>query len=118
MSDFLTPLGVFKCFLGFYYLCMCEYLHICLMPTEDRRQQHWISSYYTQLSCLMWLISFKPRSSGKCDWSSRSSYSRVSRGPSPKNQMGGGRDGHQVQERHGTSLSSIKVSLYSARLKA
>ena len=32
------------------------------------------------------------------DPSSRSSYSRVSRGPSPKNEMGGGRDGHQVQE--------------------
>jgi hypothetical protein len=49
---------------------------------------------------------------------SRSSYSRVSRGPSPKNQMGEGRDGNHVQERHGSSLSSIKVSLYSARLKA
>ena len=32
-----------------------------------------------------------------CDPSSRSSYSRVSRGPSPKNQMGGGRDENQVQ---------------------
>jgi hypothetical protein len=52
------------------------------------------------------------------DPSSRSSYLRVSRRPSPKNQMGGGGDGHQVQERHGSSLSSIKVSLYSARLKA
>ena len=31
--------------------------------------------------------------------------------------MGGGRDRHQVQERHGSSLSSINVSLYSARLK-
>ena len=31
--------------------------------------------------------------------------------------MGGERDGNQVQERHGSSLSSIKVSLYSARLK-
>jgi hypothetical protein len=52
------------------------------------------------------------------DLSSRSSYLRVSRGPSPKNQMGGGRDENQVQEQHGSSLSSIKVSLYSARLKA
>jgi hypothetical protein len=32
------------------------------------------------------------------DLSSRSSYSRVPRGPSPKNQMGGGRDRNQVQE--------------------
>ena len=32
------------------------------------------------------------------DPSSRSSYSRVSRGPSPKNQMGGGRDGNQVRK--------------------
>jgi hypothetical protein len=32
------------------------------------------------------------------DPSIRSSYSRFLRGPSPKNQMGGGRDGHQVRE--------------------
>ena len=31
------------------------------------------------------------------DLSSRSSYLRVSRGPSPKNQMGGEKDGHQVR---------------------
>jgi hypothetical protein len=34
----------------------------------------------------------------RVDLSSRSSYSRVSRGLSPKNQMGGGRDRNQVQE--------------------
>lgn len=49
----------------------------------------------------------------KIDLSSRSSYSRVSRGLSPKNQMGGERETDtKCEKRHVNSLISIKVSLY------
>jgi hypothetical protein len=53
------------------------------------------------------------------DPSSRSSFSRVSRGPSPKNQMRGKkRMDTKCKKRHVNSLRSIKVSLYLERLKA
>jgi hypothetical protein len=52
------------------------------------------------------------------DPSSRSSYSTVSRGPSPKNQMGGEKDGHQVRETTHKQSEKHQGVTVLARLKA
>jgi hypothetical protein len=85
----------------------------------NTRAKNCLSVCVVPLESIVWkvVVPYAPRLA-PLDPSSRSSYSRVSRGLSPKNQMGGGRDRYQVQEWHVSSLSSIKVSLYSAKLKA